>query len=221
MLGWALEVQPKMRLSRALLILASSTLLLAGCGTKQPVEGTVNPEASKFSGTAYQNRGDLFDLIVDVRAARIGKSRDFVPLYVALRSKKNGDLEVNREGLVLATPDGTRLPLVPTREFEADYTRQRIDIRASRDFLDTLNGRFPSPPFRHRPLEFYPLMGTGVVPRDEISLKKGEIASGLIYFRLPTPETLSEVGECSLLMSVAGSEETFVVDLNIYKKGEK
>ncbi len=152
-----------------------------------------------------------------MRASRIAERQEFLPLLVAFLNKSESRVELFRESFVLETSDGTRLPMVGYREFEDDYARQSVDLRAGNDFLNALNGRYPDPPFRHRALEFYPHRSSGVVPRDDIELGQGEMAIGFLYFRLPNEETLDEHGNCSVLFTRSGDETQYVLELQVYK----
>ena len=174
-----------------------------------------------FTGTAYASNGDTFDLIIDVRASRVAERQEFLPLLVAFLNKSESRVEVFRESFVLETSDGTRLPVIGYSEFEDDYARQSVDIRAGTDFLNALNGRYPDPPFRHRALEFYPHRSSGVVPRDDIELSQSEMAIGFIYFRLPHEEVLDDFGNCRMLFTNGEDNTQYVLELQAYKAKKK
>jgi len=199
-------------------------LLLAatGLGCARVLEPTADGTRYRnFTGTAYASNGDKFDLIVDVRASRIAERQEFLPLLVAFLNKSEERVEVFRESFILETSDGTRLPVVGYREFEDDYARQSVDIRAGTEFLNALNGRYPDPPFRHRALEFYPHRSSGVVPRDDIELSQAEMAIGFLYFRLPHEEALDEFGNCRMLFTLGDDDTQYVLELQAYKPAKK
>jgi hypothetical protein len=172
----------------------------------------------KLTGTAYINEGDSVHMIVDVRAARIIGSAEFLPLHVALLNRTKQDMVVNRESFSLESPASDLLPLSSYAEFEDNYPRHRVDLRIGRDFIEFMNGKYPSPPFTKRPLEFYPIKESGVPPRNEISLRQGEMAIGYIYFRLPDTEFLTGDGTSKLLIQPLNWPESYVVDIRTYKK---
>ncbi len=202
------------------IFLAAVGLAASGCG--RGLEPTQEGNRYRnFTGTAYASNGETFDLIVDVRASRIAERQEFLPLLVAFLNKSEARVEVFRESFILETSDGTRLPVVAYREFEDDYARQSVDIRAGTDFLNALNGRYPDPPFRHRALEFYPHRSSGVVPRDDIELGQAEMAIGFIYFRLPHEEALDEAGNCRILFTVGQDDTQYVLELQAYSAKKK
>jgi hypothetical protein len=175
----------------------------------------------KFTGTSYASNGDEFSLIVDVRASRIAERQEFLPLLVAFLNKSESRVEVFRESFVLETSDGTRLPVVGYGEFENDYARQSVDLRAGEDFVSALNGRYPDPPFRHRALEFYPHRSSGVAPRNDIELGQAEMAIGFLYFRLPNEEVLDDLGNCRMLFTTGDDDTQYVLELQAYRAKKK
>ncbi len=197
---------------------AAALLVLPGCsGFKRPLTEAGATEQPTLSRFAYINEGRVLHLIVDVRASRIGGQQDFLPLHIALLNRSKEDLVVNRESFTLETPDRKLLPLATYEEFGRDYPRHRVDLRIGRELIETLGGRYPDPPFKWRNLEFFPLRDSGTVPRDEISLRQGEMAIGYVYFRLAEPGALPDPGQCKLLLSPTSSDEEFVVDVRAYK----
>jgi hypothetical protein len=196
-------------------------LTATGCG-----RGALQPTGSdtryrSFTGSSYATHGDEFSLIVDTRASRIAERQEFLPLLIAYVSKSDQRTRLLRESFVLETTDGTRLPAVAYREFEDDYARQNFDIRASRDFLEALNGRYPDPPFRQRDLEFYPPRGSGAAPREDIEIRNGEMAVGFLYFRLPDQDLLDESGSCRMLFTPGDEDTRYIIELQVYRAEKK
>ncbi len=109
------------------------------------------------------------------------------------------------------------MPVVAYREFADAYPRHRVDLRVGIHFLEAVNGRYPSPPFTKRNLDFYPLKESGTVPRDDIDLRAGEMAIGFVYFRLPNVESIDDSGRCRLLFTPGGEDEQYVIELQVYK----
>jgi hypothetical protein len=175
----------------------------------------------KLTGTAYINQGDEVDLVVDVRAARIAGNAEFLPLQVAVLNRTKKDLVVNRESFSLENPDSALIPLASVSEFEDNYPRHRVDLRVGRELIEHLRAKYPSPPFTKRPLEFYPIKESGVVPRNEISLRQGEMAIGYVYFRLPDEGFLTGNGTSKLLIQPLNWPEQYVIDIEAYKKDKE
>jgi len=192
--------------------------LAPSCDRFKKTELPTAARQPKLTGTAYINEGDSVHLIVDVRASRIAGNSEFLPLQVALLNRTKQDMVVNRESFSLESPSSSLLPLSTYAEFEDNYPRHRIDLRIGREFIEHLNGKYPSPPFRKRPLEFYPIKESGVPPRDEISLRQGEMAIGFIYFRLPDTGFLTGNGSSKLLIQPLNWPESYVIDIETYKK---
>ena len=195
------------------------TVLLAGCAGRRPGgAGRTADEDITFSGTAFVNPGEGFELIVDVRASWIAGRQDFLPLQLAVRNKVDERIEFTKESFRLEGSDGSIIPLASNFEFERDYRRYSVDNRAGRSFLETLNGRFPTPPFQKRMLEFYPAKGSRIPPRDEQGARKAEIVIGFVYFRIPDENFIAEDGRCKLLFRPKGHDNDYVLDLPVYKK---
>ena len=171
----------------------------------------------KFTGTAYTSAGERFSLIIDTQASRIAERQEFLPLMVAFLNKSEERIDVFRESFVLETSDQTRIPVVAYKEFADNYPRHRVDLRIGNHFLEAVNGRYPSPPFAKRNLEFYPLRESGAVPRDDINLRQGEMAIGFIYFRLPNQDSLDALGNCRLLFTPGGEDTQYVLELQTYQ----
>jgi hypothetical protein len=198
-------------------------LAAAACGPRKADGAAAKAPSPKFSGMAYQNDGKQMTVIASMRAATITGPQEFLAVHMAILNKNiPGRLSFSRESFTLEyrNAEGKKvlLPIVDDREFEDEYRRFRVDLRIGTDFLETLNGRYPSPPFTKLPLEFYSMKGSGLVPRRDFSVRKAEIAIGYIYFRLPTADALPEDGKCQLLFKPAGFDDPLVVDIWAYKE---
>ena len=198
------------------LLLALAALTGISCSRALQPTGAEN-RYKKFTGTSFSSSGERFSLIVDTQASRIAERQEFLPLMVAFLNKSKQRIAVFRESFVLETSDKTRIPVVAYAEFIDNYPRHRVDLRVGIHFLEAINGRYPSPPFTKRNLEFYPLKESGDVPRNDISLRTGEMAIGYIYFRLPNQEALDALGNCRLLFTPSGEDEQYVLELQTYQ----
>ena len=199
-------------------VLLSALAVITGTSCSKALQPTgAENRYKKFTGTAYTSAGERFSLIVDTQASRVAERQEFLPLMVAFLNKSDERIEVFRESFVLETSDQTRIPVVAYREFTENYPRHRVDLRIGIHFLEAINGRYPSPPFTKRNLEFYPLRESGTVPRDDINLRGGEMAIGLIYFRLPNQEALDALGNCRLLFTPGGEDTQYVLELQTYQ----
>jgi len=212
----------RIKKTAATCVLLSVLAVVSGTGCSRALQPTgAENRYKKFTGTAYTSAGERFSLIVDTQASRIAERQEFLPLMVAFLNKSDERIDVFRESFVLETSDKTRIPAVAYREFAKEYPRHRVDLRVGIHFAEAINGRYPSPPFTKRALEFYPLNESGTVPRDDISLRQGEMAVGFIYFRLPDQETLDAMGNCRLLFTPGGEDTQYVLELQSYKAKKK
>ena len=203
-------------------VLSSLFAVAVGNGCSKVMQPTVAENRyRKFTGTAYTSSGDRFNLIVDTRASRVAERQEFLPLQIAFLNRSQERISVFRESFVLETSDRTRIPLVAYSEFIENYPRHRVDLRVGISFLEAINGRYPSPPFTKRNLEFFPLRESGDVPRDDIHVRQGEMAIGFIYFRLPNQESLDELGDCRLLFTPGGEDTQYVLELQTYQRKKK
>lgn len=199
------------------LVLAALLAAVAFSPACQKKLETANPPQKMFTGTAAINQGKKIHLIVDVQPSWVAGRQEYLPLGFVVLNRAHEDLVITREGILLETPTGTTLPLVEYREFETEYTRQRMDMRVIEgNLLPTLNGRYPTPPFQMRPLEFFPLRQSGIIPRDFISVRDAEFATGLIYFRVPDEALLPGAGASKLLVTPRGSDTQYVVSIDVY-----
>ena len=189
--------------------------LLAGGSCARRSAGVVSP-VQKLNATAYFQDGTEVFLGVDVRSAQMVGPQKFLPLLVAVHVKSTELVEVGREQFELELPEGTLLPLASYREFTDEYTRARQDNRVGEQFVESLAGYMPAPPYTYRSFDFYPLKTSSTIPRTSISLRQGEVGIGHLYFRLPeVPQ--DSVDHYKLLFRGPHSGRTYVVDFPPYK----
>lgn len=195
-----------------LIVLALAATI--SCATQRAPETT----ARRTSPTtlAYFNEGKLFVIGVDVRAARLAGPSDFLPLQIFLENHGKRPVRFERESLVLERPDGVRLPVCTNQEFRRDYRRSLADAHLGSPFIETISGRFPEPPFRWQPIDFFPPRSEGSAPRDGIDVLLGDVVFGYVYFRQPNLESAGLKGVYKLLLKLGGSDAEYVVDLIPY-----
>jgi len=199
--------------------LCAAVVLLAGCVGRHTMTDPSAP-STKWAGTSYYEEGALLFVSVDVRAARLAGPRDLLPLYFVIVKHKGSDfLELGRESFVLELPDGTREPLATYEQYEDNYLRERADARAVAEYLDTIAGRFPQPPYSWLSLDFFPQRASGIFPRDEIDLRARVLIHGYLYFPLPPDPPLDQ--RYRLLVTPLGSETTYVVDFPPFAEDER
>jgi hypothetical protein len=161
----------------------------------------------------YSSEGKLWFVGVNARVSRMTGPVPILPLQVLLVDKNAGPATISREGFVLEAPDGTLLPVISYRQFDDEYRRDRADLKAGEEYIERFNGRFPSPPFTWRDLEFFPPRNSAVVPREKIDTRNGELIHGYIYFGAPSEDYVFPEGKYKLLFRPAPGDETLVVEL--------
>jgi len=193
---------------------ALALLLASVVGSACVRKELVSPDApsAKLTGTSFFSSGTELFFGVDARASWIGGPRNFFPLLVTIVKREGFEpMYIGRESFLLELPDGTLLPLASYGEYTRDYKRGRVDVQLGGPYLETLSGRFPEPPFHWLPLEFFPLQGSGIIPRETIDLRESQLIYGYLYFRLPAKEPPPE-GRCKLLLTPQKHSTTYVVD---------
>jgi hypothetical protein len=195
----------------ALVLLFATISFGSGCAGRSEIERPDAP-SSKLTGSSYFQYGTELFLGVDVQAARIARPADYLPLYLVVLNSRNdsGAIRIGREGLVVELPDGRRLPAASYEEFEDEYTRGPRDLRMAETFVETLKTRFPAPPYRWQPLDFFPLRSSGTFPRDSMEVLPQYLVQGYVYFRLPDEASLA--GRCKLLLTPERTDTTYVVE---------
>jgi hypothetical protein len=206
---------------KRLAICALVTLAVGGfgCGGRQVVTSPDDP-SPKFAGTSYYEEGEVLFVSVDLRAARIGGPQNMLPLYaVIVKHIGNEQLYFGREGFVLELPDRSRIPLASYDEFNNDYGRSQADRRALGQYLDTINSKFPEPPYSWLELDFFPPRGSGIFPRETVDIRARQLVHGFLYFRLP--EALPLGGRYKLLITPQQGDATYVVDFPPFENDKR
>lgn len=192
----------------ALVVLLAIPAALSACATprRQGAERPLNPKAS-----AFHNDGKQIYLGIDVRPFRLAPAdQGLKPFQIAVVNKGLKQLDVSREGILLEGEDGRALALATEEEYLKSYGRTTLDAKAGEPFLETLQGRFPEPPWTWRDLEFFTPRTSASSPRDSISLRKGELAVGFVYFRTGELKPAAS-GRYKLVMKAKGLDP-FVVE---------
>ena len=194
------------------MVLAAS--LICGCATGKASRMGGPPDVERKSSVVdYSSEGRLWFIGVNARVSRMSGPQELLPLQAVIVNKNAGPTTLTREGFVLETPDGKRLPVISYEQFEDEYRRDRADVAAGEDYVDRFTTRFHSPPFTWRELEFFPPRNGAVAPREEIEIRDGELVHGYLYFARPDEGYVFPEGKYKLLFTPAGSDETLLVEL--------
>jgi hypothetical protein len=164
--------------------------------------------------TFFSEGGDVL-LGADTRAAsNTPGNAELLPLLVVVLQRGKAPLSLTRESFQLFLADGTRLPAASAEEFWRDHRRARADRRLGGRFLESVFGRWPSPPWRWASLDFFPPRN-GPTPRDGLELRLSEGAFGYLYFRLPGGLRARVGTTAQLLVRPRGSTTEMVLDLRL------
>ncbi|MDH3592394.1 MAG: hypothetical protein OER88_10975, partial [Planctomycetota bacterium] len=168
---------PRRRLLGILVVaFVCSLSLLTGCGSFKRSPSGLGDGQAKFAATSYINKGSRVHLIVDVRSARLRGPDRWLALQLGLLNVSDDEQTITPESFVLETPDRQSLPIASYEEFRRDYRKQRVDERVGNDFRESLLGRYPTPPYQWRALNFFPDRESGTPPRDRMVLRPGQMA---------------------------------------------
>lgn len=184
--------------------------LLAATGCAERMRDPTAP-SPKFAGTSFYESGtDLF-IGVDLRAAWIGGPRNMLPVYLVMMKQEGpGFLDFGRESFVLEFPDKSRTALATFEDWDKNYRRSRPDAQVTTTYLETINGRFPQPPYEWQRMDFFPLRGSGIFPREDFEIRARQLWHGYLYF--PLPDEAPAGGRYKLLATPNNADVTYVVD---------
>ena len=195
-------------------VIVLAAAAICGCATGKASRMGGPPEVERKANVVdYSSEGRLWFIGVNARVSRMAGPQELLPLQVVIVNKNAGPTSLIREGFVLETPDGKRLPVISYDQFEDEYRRDRADVAAGEDYVDRFTTRFPQPPFTWRELEFFPPRNSAVAPREEMEVREGELVHGYLYFARPDESYVFPRDKYKLLFSPAGSDETLVVEL--------
>ena len=194
-------------------------VFIAGCGSFRQAPSVQEDGPVSFAATSVINEGRRLHFIADVRSPRLRGPDNWVGIQVAILNVAQDDLTMSRESFILESEDSSQaFPVASFDEFKDEYTKQRVDARVGRDFRESVNGRYPQPPYTQRPLEFFPSRTSSVAPRSEITLRPGQIVLGWLYFSFPESNVFDEIGNANLLLKPLGEEETYILELKLFEK---
>jgi hypothetical protein len=174
------------------LTLTVATLVLALAGAacferRSNAPREVGGLDEKLSTFAWQEDGNLVNLIVDTRAARYAEDAGYMPLEIAVANRGVKDLTLTRESFTLVDETGQKYPVVGPRELMESYDFLDRDRTTLAELEGIVEARFAT--FTRFPSKFSPtrtLMGRGSnLVRDSVSLPKFGYFVDFIYFPKP------------------------------------
>ena len=208
------------RTSTSILLAAALAIVLAACGTRQPIEGRSPDDLDrKLSTFAFIEEGDLVTFIVDTQAARYRDNSPFMPVEIAISNNGVKSLVITRESFELIDENGTRYPAASPRELYEGYDFLDID----RDHLAELElivyGKFAA--YTRYESKFSPThlsardmtLLSATTVRDMVSLPRFGYLIDFIYF--PKPETGIKGHRFELFLNAQGVDNPVFVKFEV------
>jgi hypothetical protein len=113
-----------------LMLLAGAAI--CGCATgKASRMGGPPPVERKTNVVDYSSEGRLWFIGLNARVSRMSGPKELLPLQAVIVNKNAGPTRLTREGFVLETPDGKRLPVISYDQFDKEYSRDGEGLRGS------------------------------------------------------------------------------------------
>lgn len=164
---------------------------LAGCATKQPVQGQpttdLDPTLSMF---AYIEQGELITFVVGTQAARYREKTEYMPVEISIANTGVRNLVLTRESFTLIDEQGNRYPIARPQELFEGYDFLDLDREALAVLPPLLADRFAA--FNPYVSKFSPtrstvadVTGVGALVRDAISVPKFGYIWDFLYFPRP------------------------------------
>jgi hypothetical protein len=164
--------------------------------------------------TFFSDGGEVI-LGADTRAAaNTPAAAELLPVLVVVLQRASEPLSLTRESFQLFLADGTRLPAATAEEYWRDHRRARADRRLGGRFLESVFGRWPSPPWHWASLDLFPARN-GPTPRDGLDLRRAEGTFGYLYFRMPGGWGRHAGATAQLLVRPRGADRELVLDLRL------
>jgi hypothetical protein len=163
--------------------------LIAGCATRQPIDGgPVRGLDTKLSTFAFIESGELITLIVDTKPARDKDGQPYLPLEISVANHGFRALSLTRESFTLIDAEGQRYPVAGPSELIAGYPMLDFD-RGLAELAGIVDSRFRA--LQRYPSNFSPTLavrtGSSSLVRDHVALPKHGYVIDFLYF--PAPRT--------------------------------
>ncbi len=163
--------------SAALCAAAALSLSLAAAGD---LEG---PNVKRLGRTVMRWKDDAVQVVVGYRHAQAHLDRKWILLDLSVTSTSNRPIEIWREDVSLALPDGTRVQMPSQRRMAEGLPDLRRVLNEAKVTYDPLDGYFP---FTNRDerLGFFAVPGEQIV-FDKVTVNHLTLASGHVFFESP------------------------------------
>jgi hypothetical protein len=192
---------------------------LAGCATRQPIEGQATTDLDrKLSTFAFIEQGDLVTFVVGTQAARYREKTEYMPVEISIANTGVRNLVLTRESFTLIDEEGNRYPLARPQELYDGYDFLDLDREALSVLPAILSAKFAA--YTLYGSKFSPtlatrsdLSGVGSLVRDAISIPKFGYIWDYLYF--PHPSTGVKGHRFELFVESSSLEEPVFVKFEI------
>lgn len=161
--------------SAALGVLAACSLAAAG-----DLEG---PNVKRLGRTVMRWKDDSVQVVVGYRHAQVHLDRKWILLDLCVTSTSSRPIEIWREDVSLATPEGPRLQMPSQRRMAEGLPDLRRVLHEAKVASDPLSGYFPFTDREER-LGFFAVPGEQIV-FDKVTVNHLTFAGGHVFFESP------------------------------------
>ncbi len=159
----------------ALCVLGAFSLAAAG-----DLEG---PNVRRLGRTVMQWRDGAVQVVVGYRHAQVHLDRKWIVLDTCVTSTSNRPVEIWREDVALAMPDGTRRQMPSQHRMAQGIPDLRRVLHEAKISRDPLDGYFPFSSYEER-LGFFAVPGEDIV-FDKVTVNHLTRACGPVFFEAP------------------------------------
>ncbi len=161
-----------------------ATLVVAGTAVADIPAPSVRPSVRSLGHTLAEYRDNQVQLVASWRWAEAHPHSKWIFLDTWVSPTSNGSFDINREGISLVTPDGSRIDLASQRRLAENLPNLKMVLLQARVFHDPIAPYFPGV-HRLERFKFFTVPGRHVV-FDSVGLGPMTLAHGDLFFESPT-----------------------------------
>jgi len=141
------------------------------------------PHVKRLGRTVMRWSDDAVQVVVGYKHASAHLDRKWILLDVFVTSASNRPVEIWREDVALALPDGTRVQMPSQRRMAEGVPDLRRVLNEAKVTRDPLGGYFPFTDWEER-LGFFAVPGEDIV-FDKVTVNARTLAWGYVFFEAP------------------------------------
>lgn len=167
---------------KKLMILGLLGGLAAGCSSTTPAmpNPITEPVIDQPGVHIVRYRDTVIEIVVDSEFAANSLGDEWMILNTAMSGMTGGATMVDREMMLIRTPDGRTIPMPSYREFNAAYDELAAAARRAEIAADPLD--FTRAGRRNCRIDFFPTPGSGRSARTALNVTKNQLCVGPLYF---------------------------------------